>query len=34
MFQAAVDCLGGAVGGAGVVEVGQNVLAAADQGLS
>lgn len=28
-----VDGLAWAVGGAGVVEVGQNVLAAADQGL-
>ena len=32
VFQAAVDCFGGAVGGTGVVEVGQDILAAADQG--
>ena len=34
VLQAPVDCFGGAVGGAGLVEVGQDVLAAADQGLS
>ena len=32
MLQASVDGFGGAVGGAGVVEVGQDVLAAAGQG--
>ena len=32
MLQASVDRFGGAVGGTGAVEVGQDVLAAADQG--
>ena len=33
VLQASVDGFGGAVGGAGAVEVGQDVLAAADQGF-
>ena len=32
VLQAPVDCFGRAVGGTGVVEVGQDILAAADQG--
>ena len=34
MLEVSARGFGGAVGGAGVGEVGQNVLAAADQGLS